>query len=227
MDLMLYCAELVGTVAFALSGAMLAAHKGLDLFGVVFLGIVTAVGGGTVRDVLLGLTPPRMFYNYEYVALAVATSLALFLVFRLSPRARSGLAGGMDLLYNLCDAVGLGLFVVVGTQACLDAGYADNLLLRAADVTITLGQVCKDHEKRPHSHPEEQVALVIEGECDYYVDGVPYHLTPGGFVVVPPNVEHYIDVHDTDIPCFQMDIFGTPRPGFKKAYTEFLESLKK
>ena len=129
MDLMLYCAELVGTVAFALSGAMLAAHKGLDLFGVVFLGIVTAVGGGTVRDVLLGLTPPRMFYNYEYVALAVATSLALFLVFRLSPRARSGLAGGMDLLYNLCDAVGLGIFVVVGTQACLDAGYADNPFL--------------------------------------------------------------------------------------------------
>ena len=63
MDLVLYGAELVGIVAFALSGAILAAQKGLDLFGVVFLGVVTSVGGGTVRDVLLGLTPPRMFYN--------------------------------------------------------------------------------------------------------------------------------------------------------------------
>lgn len=101
------------------------------------------------------------------------------------------------------------------------------LAMGADDVTVTLGQVCAGHEKKPHSHPEEQVALVIEGECDYYVDGVAHHLTPGGFVVVPGGVEHYIDVHDTDIPCFQMDIFGTPRPEFKQKYMEFLESLKK
>ena len=71
------------------------------------------------------------------------------------------------------------------------------------------------------------MALVVAGECDYYVDGKCYHLTPGGFVTVPANVEHYIDVHDTDIPCFQMDIFGTPRPEFKEKYMEFLGSLKK
>lgn len=129
MDLVLYSAELAGTVAFALSGAILAAHKGLDLFGIVLLSIITALGGGTVRDVLLGITPPKMFYSYEYVALAAATALALFLVFRFIPRARSGLAGRMDLLYNLCDAVGLGIFVVVGTQACLDAGYSNNAFL--------------------------------------------------------------------------------------------------
>ena len=91
------------------------------------------------------------------------------------------------------------------------------LAMGADDVTVTLGQVLAGHEKKPHSHPEEQVALVIEGECDYYVDGTPY----------PSGVEHYIDVHDTDIPCFQMDIFGTPRPEFKEKYTEFLASLKK
>ena len=129
MDLVLYGAELVGTAAFALSGAMLAAHKGLDLFGILFLGVVTALGGGTIRDVLLGITPPKMFYSYEYVALAVGTALVLFLAFRLVPRTRAGLAGQMDLLYNLCDAVGLGIFVVVGTQTCLDAGYADNAFL--------------------------------------------------------------------------------------------------
>ena len=129
MDLVLYGAELVGTVAFALSGAMLAAHKGLDLFGVLYLGVVTALGGGTVRDLLLGITPPKMFYSYEYVALAVVTALVLFLVFRRFPRARGGMAGQMDLLYNLCDAVGLGIFAVVGTQAGMEAGYGENAFL--------------------------------------------------------------------------------------------------
>ena len=57
MDLVLYSAELAGTVAFALSGAILAAHKGLDLFGIVLLSIITALGGGTVRDVLLAGLP--------------------------------------------------------------------------------------------------------------------------------------------------------------------------
>ena len=56
MDLVLYGAELVGTVAFALSGAMLAAHKGLDLFGVVFLGVVTALVGTPVFVLLLSQT---------------------------------------------------------------------------------------------------------------------------------------------------------------------------
>ena len=129
MDLVLYGAELVGTAAFALSGAMLAAHKGLDLFGILFLGVVTALGGGTIRDVLLGITPPKMFYSYEYVALAVGTALVLFLAFRLVPRTRAGLAGQMDLLYNLCDAVGLGVFAVVGTQAGMEAGYTENAFL--------------------------------------------------------------------------------------------------
>lgn len=101
------------------------------------------------------------------------------------------------------------------------------LAMGADECTVTLGIVEAGHEKRPHSHPEEQIALCIQGECDYWVDGKPCHLTPGGFVTVPGGVEHYVDVHDTDIPCFQMDIFGTPRPEFKEKYMEFLESLKK
>src|SRR5699024_2484389 len=104
-------------------------HKGLDLFGVLYLGVVTALGGGTVRDLLLGITPPKMFYSYEYVALAVATALVLFLVFRRFPRARGGMAGQMDLLYNLCDAVGLGIFAVIGTRAGMEAGYGENAFL--------------------------------------------------------------------------------------------------
>lgn len=105
----------------------------------------------------------------------------------------------------------------------LRQGIKQMTLAMGADaVTVTIGQVESGHELRPHSHPEEQVALCISGECDYYVDGVPYHLTPGGWVTVPGGVEHYVHVHDTDIPCFQMDIFGDPRPEFDEKYKAFL-----
>lgn len=100
------------------------------------------------------------------------------------------------------------------------------LAMGAQDATVTLTQAVAGHEIRPHAHPEEQIALVLEGECDYYVGGVPYHLTPGGFLVVPPNTQHYMEVKNTDIPCFQMDIFGTPRPEFESMYAAFLKEAK-
>lgn len=67
-------------MAFALTGAMTAIDRGMDLFGVLFLGVITALGGGTIRDLLLGVTPPKVFYQYEYLALAAASALLIFLV---------------------------------------------------------------------------------------------------------------------------------------------------
>jgi len=73
------CAEIIGTIAFAASGAMIAIDRKLDLFGVLFLGITVAVGGGMTRDVLLGFTPPSAFRNPVYVAVAAVTALVVFL----------------------------------------------------------------------------------------------------------------------------------------------------
>ena len=70
MTFFLVC-EWLGTAAFAVSGAMVAVDTGMDLFGVIFLAMVTALGGGTLRDVLIGHFPPRMFTNYQYLLLAV------------------------------------------------------------------------------------------------------------------------------------------------------------
>ena len=72
---------LIGTAAFAVSGAMSAVSRKLDMFGVVFVGAVTALGGGVVRDVLLGNLPPVMFRNYSYLITAVFFSLAVFFFF--------------------------------------------------------------------------------------------------------------------------------------------------
>lgn len=72
--------EIIGTVAFALSGALVAISAHLDIFGVVFVGCITAFGGGIVRDLLLGINPPAIFNNFSIFLIAVFTSMAVFLV---------------------------------------------------------------------------------------------------------------------------------------------------
>ena len=129
MNYFLHSAEMVGTAAFALSGALLAIHKRMDLFGVIVLGVTTALGGGTIRDILLGLTPPRMFYNYEYLTLAALVSLALFLAVELSRGVVHRFKGWLYFVYVFSDALGLGIFSVAGTQVGIDAGYEKIIFL--------------------------------------------------------------------------------------------------
>ena len=77
--------EIIGTIAFASSGAMVAVRKKLDLFGIIVLGVITAVGGGMLRDLIIGNIPPNMFQNPVYVFAAFLTVLILFLLFRRWP----------------------------------------------------------------------------------------------------------------------------------------------
>lgn len=129
MQFIFYTAELVGTIAFAISGAVLAIQKKLDLFGILLLGVITALGGGTVRDLILGHTPPRMFYNVEYVALAVAAAFIVFLVAKYTKKNQLFSSGVMDFLFVFCDSLGLGIFAVIGTQAGITEGFGDNAFL--------------------------------------------------------------------------------------------------
>ena len=129
MEFLFDAAEFVGTAAFAVSGAMLAVQKRLDVFGVLFLGVVTALGGGIVRDLLLGQTPPRAFYSADYVLLALLSAFAVFLTVRLTHSQGLWNGGVPDALLTLSDALGLGIFAVVGTQSGMAAGYGDNALL--------------------------------------------------------------------------------------------------
>ena len=77
--------EIIGTIAFASSGAMVAVRKRLDLFGIIVLGVITAVGGGMLRDLMIGNIPPNMFKNPVYVLAAFLTVIVLFLLFRRWP----------------------------------------------------------------------------------------------------------------------------------------------
>ncbi len=98
----------------------------------------------------------------------------------------------------------------------------------ADNINCTVNRVENGNELNPHKHPvNEQIALVIEGECDYYVDGVCYRLTPGSWVTVPADVEHYIHVYDSPVPCMQMDIFYPLRAEYNESYSKFLEDQNK
>ena len=117
MTTWIFILQLLGTVAFAVSGAMTALHKQMDMLGVTVLGLITAVGGGMVRDVLLGQIPPAIFSDPVTVLTAVAASILVF-----SPAVRRRLLKTRriyDLTLRLADSLGLGIFTVIGAQtAC-------------------------------------------------------------------------------------------------------------
>lgn len=144
MYIFILCFEIIGTVSFALSGAMIGLKKSMDIFGVCVLGVTTAVGGGVLRDVLLGLTPPATFLNPKYVAVAVLVSVIVFF-----PWVQNLFSANRKLYERtllLADSSGLGIFTVCGANVAIDAGYADNLflVLFVAVVTGVGGGVLRD-----------------------------------------------------------------------------------
>lgn len=116
--------EAIGTVAFASSGAMVAIKKELDLLGVVVLGVTTAVGGGMLRDIIIGNVPPALFRDPVYVVLAFLTVILLFVIVRRNQRILASKSIEMyERVMNIFDAIGLGAFTVVGIDTAVLAGY--------------------------------------------------------------------------------------------------------
>ena len=74
--------------------------------------------------------------------------------------------------------------------------------------------------------PHAQLAIVLQGQCDYYVDGKPYRMKEGSWVFVPADVEHYIHVYDSDVPVMNLDVFFPERMEYVDAYDEFVAGLE-
>lgn len=136
--------EIIGTVAFAISGAITGLKKKMDIFGVVILAVVTAVGGGAIRDIVLGNTPPMTFRNPVYALVAIATGILTFI-----PVVRK-LAGktpkAFDMFLLVTDSVGLGIFTVMGIRTAVNAGQGENtfLLVFVGVVTGVGGGLLRD-----------------------------------------------------------------------------------
>ena len=128
----IYAAELIGTIAFASSGALVAIRKNMDLFGVIALAMTTALGGGFLRDIVLGIRPPKMFINATFALLAVGTGCLLFaLVYVNKYILESRFIDKYERLMNFLDAVGLGVFTAVGINTAIAAGLGGNYFLLA------------------------------------------------------------------------------------------------
>jgi uncharacterized membrane protein YeiH len=110
----LLAADLIGVAVFAASGASAAIAKQLDLFGVAFVGFLAALGGGILRDVVIGAVPPLAFADWRYAVTAVTASIAVFWLHPQLTRLRRTVL--------VLDAAGLGLFTVTGTLKALEAG---------------------------------------------------------------------------------------------------------
>ena len=139
MDEFIFILELIGTVAFASSGAMIAIEKKMDIFGVNVLGATTAVGGGIMRDIILGLTPPGAFSHPVYVLVAALTSTILFVIAYAKPTAFESRVKTdyYDKLMFWCDTAGLGIFTVVGIQAAVRAVGGENVFCFVFIGTLT------------------------------------------------------------------------------------------
>jgi len=143
-QILLLIFELLGTVAFALSGAMIGLQKKMDIFGIATLGLITSVGGGVIRDLVLGNTPPETFKNPIYGIVALATSLIVFIpAFRkLHNRSKSI----FDFVLLVMDSLGLAVFTVMGikTAVAVTDGFNIYLLLFVGLITGTGGGIIRD-----------------------------------------------------------------------------------
>lgn len=134
-NLFLFITEVIGTIAFAISGIRLAASKNFDWFGAYVVGLITAIGGGTLRDVLLDIP---VFWMQSWMYLTVTfVSLAAVIIFK------HFLVGGMRTLF-IFDAIGLALFVVVGMEKSFAAGYPTWVAIVMGIITGSFGGVLRD-----------------------------------------------------------------------------------
>lgn len=127
MDEIMFVLELIGAAAFAVSGAMVAIEKRADIFGILFLAVTTALGGGVIRDVLIGRIPPVMFVSYWYLLISVVAALAVFIDAYLRSEKYKLHLDKLDAVNNIFDAIGLAVFTVSGMNAAMPV--SDNVIL--------------------------------------------------------------------------------------------------
>lgn len=118
---------IIGTIAFAVSGAIVAIENEMDIFGVNILAITTATGGGLIRDLLLGRIPPMIFVNPSYVYISVLVANLVILLFRLQKRMKKQYLLIYEWTLLICDTLGLAAFTADTVNTVMNTEYKDNL----------------------------------------------------------------------------------------------------
>lgn len=128
--------DLIGTLAFAISGALVSIDKKMDLFGVFIITFVTAVGGGTLRDVMIGRTPVGWMLNIDYI-FVIITGFILTLLFK-------QLIEKFKIYLFIFDTIGLGVFTLIGLEKGINIGLHPIICIALGTMTACFGGVIRD-----------------------------------------------------------------------------------
>jgi len=156
--------DLAGTAAFAISGALFAINKKMDGFGIFVIAFVTAVGGGTLRDVLINTYPITWMSDLNYIyTIFISVILAILLRKKIAYLSRS---------LFLFDAIGLGIFTIIGTEIGIQHGFHPIICVSLGMITATFGGVIRDtlsNESPLIFHREIYATACIIGATTYIV----------------------------------------------------------
>ncbi|PID37498.1 MAG: hypothetical protein CR966_01400 [Pseudomonadales bacterium] len=161
-DVILYYLDMIGVVACAIAGTLLAQHKGLDIFGCILVSMVNAIGGGTLRDLALDRHPLFWMVDLNYMIVITVTSLILQIFFHLYHK--------IDWALKFFDAIGLSAFTVIGFQVALSQGAVPAIAVMMGVWTAILGGMIRDiicNEIPLVLQKEIYITASVIGSCSY------------------------------------------------------------
>ena len=129
IEIILFILEVIGTISFAVSGAFVAIKVKFDVFGVLVIGCITAVGGGIMRDVIIGNFPPIIFTRWYIALTAGLSALAVFLISYKQRKKFEDFRERIEHINNVFDAMGLAAFTVMSTELAFTYGFEKNIFL--------------------------------------------------------------------------------------------------
>ena len=166
--------EIIGIIAASVSGSLVAIGASMDMFGVIFVGAITAVGGGITRDLLLGITPPAIFTNFSIFSISLVTSIIVFIFAYLNRKSFETFKGKIEYINNFFDAIGLAAFTIIGSEVCYKNGFSDNcfIIIVIGMITGIGGGIFRDilTASTPYIFKKRIYAIAaISGSLLYYV----------------------------------------------------------
>ncbi len=162
--MLFYTLDIVGTAAFAISGALTAIEEKFDIFGIAIIAICTAMGGGTLRDMMIGNTPVFWMVDLQYFYLVIAAVAASFFFYRTLKKSSESLM--------LFDTIGLGIFTLIGIQKGLFIHLHPLVCILLGTVTASFGGVIRDVlcGRAPIIfHKEIYATASIAGGCIFFL----------------------------------------------------------